>query len=161
MKGVMFTLNQAVYPYVSSMIKREGNNKAIEFVKKYLSYYSGGSFFGGALLAIFSPVIIKILFGDGYDESIDILQLMACLAFIISISNVFGIQIMLNFGYQKVFSKILVVAALIDFFLVIPLAQLLQGYGIAITMILVESFVTICTIKCVLRYGLIRLKTVK
>ncbi|MCF2583984.1 flippase [Mitsuokella multacida] len=155
-KGVMFTLNQAVYPYVSSIIKKEGNNHAIKFIKKYLLYYSGASFVGGALLAIFSSFIIKILFGDGYDESIHILQLMACLPFIISISNVFGIQIMLNFGYQKAFSRILVSAALIDFFLVIPLAKILHGYGIAITMILVESFVTICTIKCVLKSGLVR-----
>ena len=97
-------------------------------------------------MLILSPFIVQCLFGSGYDESIYILRTMSFLPFIISISNVFGIQIMLNFGYQKVFSKILIFASVIDFLFVIPFAVYLQGFGIAIIMIFVELFVTVCTV---------------
>ena len=143
-KGVMFTFNQAVYPYVSNKL-REGKEKTLQFLKKYSMLYCGGSFVGGILLLGIAPIIIQILFGKGYNESVFILRLMAFLPFIISISNVFGIQIMLNFGYQKIFSRILVMAAIFDLLLVFPMVNLLSGVGVALTMILVEAFVTICT----------------
>lgn len=145
-KGVMFTINQAVYPYVSDKLKKRGKYPTLTFLKKYFLYYSGASFVGGMILLILSPFIVQCLFGSGYDESIYILRTMSFLPFIISISNVFGIQIMLNFGYQKVFSKILIFASVIDFLFVIPFAVYLQGFGIAITMIFVELFVTVCTV---------------
>lgn len=143
-KGVMFTFNQAVYPYVSNKL-REGKEKTLQFLKKYFILYCGGSFVGGILLLGIAPIIIQILFGKGYNESVFILRLMAFLPFIISISNVFGIQIMLNFGYQKMFSRILVMAAIFDLLLVFPMVKWLSGIGVALTMIFVEMFVTICT----------------
>ncbi len=143
-KGVMFTLNQAVYPYVSNKLK-EGMEQTISFIKKFFLVYSGGTFLGGSILLIIAPLVIRILFGSGYEESVFILRLMAFLPFIISISNVFGIQIMLNIGCQKSFSRILVGAAIFDMLLVIPLVQYFQGIGAAITMIIVELVVTVGT----------------
>lgn len=143
-KGVMFTLNQAVYPYVNDKIKA-GRVVAFLFIKKYFYFYSGSTLIGGIILFITAPYIIYLLFGSGYDESTHILRLMSCLPFIISVSNVFGIQVMLNFGYQKIFSRILLLAAIFDCSLIVPLIRFFQGYGVAITMILVESLVTIST----------------
>ncbi len=144
-KGVMFTLNQAVYPYISNKMKT-GKDEALLFVKKYFVFYSGLTLVGGIILFIAAPFIVRLLFGAGYDESTWILRLMSALPFVISVSNVFGIQVMLNFGYQKMFSSIVLSAALLDFCLVIPLTQYLQGYGVAITMIIVESLVAVCTV---------------
>lgn len=143
-KGVMFTLNQAVYPYVSNKLKN-GVPQTLSFLRKYLMIYSGSSFCGGCLLIAIAPIIVQVLFGFGYEDSVFILRLMAFLPFIISVSNVFGIQIMLNFGYQNIFSRILVIAAIFDLILVIPLAEYFQGIGVAITMILIELLVTMST----------------
>lgn len=155
-KGVMFTLNQAVYPYVSNKLK-EGIAQTINFIKKYFLVYCGGTLLGGIVLLIVAPLVVRILFGPGYEKSIFILRLMAFLPFIISISNVFGIQIMLNFGYQKIFSRILVGAAILDLLLIIPLVQYFQGVGAAITMIIVELMVTLGTSFYVLKLKKIKL----
>lgn len=155
-KGVMFTLNQAVYPYVSNKLK-EGIAQTIKFIKKYFFIYSGGTLLGGIALLILAPFIVRILFGSGYEKSILILRLMAFLPFVISVSNVFGIQIMLNFGYQKIFSRILVGAAILDLLLIIPLVQYFQGIGAAITMIMVELMVTLGTSFYVLKVRKIKL----
>ena len=58
---------------------------------------------------------------------------------------------MLNFGYQKEFSKILLLAAFLDVFLVVPLTHYFQGYGVATTMILVELYVTVRTVVYVVK----------
>lgn len=155
-KGVMFTLNQAVYPYVSNKL-REGMTQTINFIKKYFLVYSGGTLLGGIILLVIAPLVVQILFGSGYEKSIFILRLMAFLPFIISISNVFGIQIMLNFGYHKAFSQILVGAAVLDLLLIVPLVQYFQGAGVAITMIMVESMVTLGTSFYVLKIKKIKL----
>lgn len=155
-KGVMFTLNQAVYPYVSNKMK-EGMIQTINFIKKYFWVYSGGTFLGGCILLILAPIVVQLLFGPGYEKSIFILRLMSFLPFIISISNVFGIQIMLNWGYQKNFSRILVCAAILDLLLIIPLVQYFQGIGAAITMIIVELIVTLGTAYYVLKIKKIKL----
>lgn len=141
-KGIMFTFNQAVYPYVSSKLKN-GQSDALRFIRKYFYLYSGMAFAGGVLLLLLAPIIITVLFGQGYDESVFLLRLMAFLPFIISISNVFGIQIMLNFGLQSVFSRILIIAAVLDLLLIGPFVTLWQGLGVVMVMIIVELTVTL------------------
>ena len=148
-KGILLTINQAVYPYVSKkMITCK--NDALIFLKKYLFAYSGIAFLGGNCLIIFAPIFVDILFGNGYNESAFLLRMMSYLPFIMSISNVFGIQIMMNFGYQKAFSKILISASILDFFMIIPFIYYMESLGVIFTMIAVEMFVTVNTIYYVL-----------
>ena len=71
---------------------------------------------------------------------------MSVIPFIVSISNIYGIQIMMNFGYQKEFSKIIILAAIIDLVMVFPMVFILKAEGIIITSILVEFIVTILTV---------------
>ena len=72
--------------------------------------------------------------------------MMSVIPFIVSISNIYGIQIMMNFGYQKEFSKIIILAAIIDLVMVFPMVFILKAEGIIITSILVEFIVTILTV---------------
>jgi len=141
-KGLLSTVTQAVYPHISKLVQ-ESREKAIAFLHRFLLIYCGLNLIGSLLLVVFAWLVVKILFGPGYEQSIIILQVLGILPFIISISNVFGIQTMLTFGYQKEFSKILVYAAVFSLIIVAPLAYLLQGLGVAITMVLTELFVTI------------------
>lgn len=141
-KGLLSTVTQAVYPHVNKLAQ-ESQNKALVFLHKLLKIYCGFNLICSLLLIIFAWFIVKILFGTGYEPSILILQVLGTLPFIISLSNVFGIQTMLTFGHQKAFSKILVCAAVFSLLIVAPLTQLLDGLGVAITMVLTELFITL------------------
>lgn len=143
-KGIMTTVTQAVYPHVSNIL-RDSRNTAILFLRKFIKIYCGVSFIGSITLFMFACLVVKILFGNGYNETKILLQIMSILPFIISISNVYGVQIMLNFGWQKDFSKILVCAAVFNIFIVVPLTMFWQGTGVVISMILTELLVTVCT----------------
>ncbi len=155
-KGLMNTITQAVYPHVSQLL-RDSKERAVIFLCRFFKIYCGSNLLGSVLLAFLAWLIVRILFGTGYGEATKILQLMAPLPFVISISNVFGIQIMLNFGYQKAFSWMLVVAAVVNLIIVVPLTIEWQGEGVAVSMVLTELLVTLSTFYYVTKIKKIRL----
>ena len=141
-KGLMGAFSSAVYPHVSAKVK-ESPRGAIEFLKKFGRWYSGMFLIVSAVMSMFAAPIVEILFGAGYERTIEILRLMAWLPFIIALSNVFGIHFMLNFGLQDLFSRILIAAAMLDFMIIFPLTSSFGNIGVAIVMLIVEVFVTV------------------
>ena len=87
--------------------------------------------------------IVELLLGNGYEQSVLLLRIMALLPVIISLSNVFGVQTMLVFGMQKAFSKILIMAAVLNTCIVFPLIYLFEGIGVSVSITVTECFVTI------------------
>lgn len=68
---------------------------------------------------------------------------MSFLPFIISLSNIFGVQTMLTFGMQSIFSKILVTAAILNIIAVLPFIYFYQAIGASSVILFVESYVTL------------------
>ena len=144
LKGLMGAITQAVYPHVSSKLKISVD-ETILFIKRFTKYYTGLFFVISLSLFLLAEPVIKILFGDSYDDSIIILRLLSWLPFIISFSQVYGIQVLLNFGMQSTFSKILICAAAFDLAIVLPLTYFFGELGVAFTMVAVEIVVTFAT----------------
>lgn len=141
-KGLMGAFSSAVYPHVSAKVK-ENPRGAIEFLKKFARLYGGIFFIVSMGLSIFAAPIVEILFGSGYERTVEILRLIGWLPFVIALSNVFGIHFMLNFGLQDLFSRILIAAAALDFIIIFPLTNALGNIGVALVMLIVEIFVTV------------------
>lgn len=144
-RGVMNTITQTIYPHVARMVQ-DKKEKVYPFLRRLLCIYGGGCTIVGILLFVLAWLVVKILFGPGYDESINILKILAFVPPIVAVSNVFGIQCLLNFGYQRAFSKILVSASIFDLIIVGFLISFFQAEGAAFSMLLTELFVTIGTI---------------
>ena len=141
-KGLMGAISSAVYPHVSAKVNQSARD-AIAFIKKFGKMYGGLFFVISALMSLLATPIVKLLFGEGYQQTIEILRLMAWLPFIIALSNVFGIHFMLNFGLQNLFGRILIAAAVLDFLLIFPFTTGFGNFGVAIVMVIVEIFVTV------------------
>ena len=141
-KGLMYAFNQAVYPYVSTKLA-EGRDAACRFIRKFLFAYAGAAFACGCVILAGGHLIVRIFFGPGYDESAYLLRLMAFLPAIIAVSNVYGIQVMLNFGLQGAFNRIICSGAVLDLFLVVPLVLKWGGTGSALVMLAVESWISV------------------
>lgn len=141
-KGVMMPVSNAVFPHVSLLFK-ESKKKAISFLCKILHYTIVTTFILSLMVFLFSEQFVSVIMGISYGESIKVLRIISFLPFIVGMSNIFGIQTMVAFGMQRMFSRILMFSALLNFVLVCPMIYMWQGVGLAITVVIVESFVTI------------------
>lgn len=141
-KGLLSPISNAIFPHVSVLFK-ESKPKAIAFLCKVLHVIGGSSLAISLLVFLFAEPIVHVIMGNAYQESVLILRIISFLPFIIGLSNIFGIQTMVAFGMQRIFSRILMLSAVVNFALVFPLVLLWQGLGLAITVVIVECFVTI------------------
>ena len=63
--------------------------------------------------------------------------------FVVSLSQIFGVQTMLPYGMNKEFSRIIISSAVLNTIIVFPLIYLANGAGVCISMMCTESFVTL------------------
>lgn len=134
-------ITQAVYPYVSKMASNSKMD-ALKFLRKIVLVLGGGNFIGSILIFVFAEWIVNILLGKGYEQSVLLLRILAFLPFIISLSNVFGIQTMLVLGMKKQFNRVLLSAAIVNTVIVLPMIYFYQAIGVSISMTITEIFVT-------------------
>lgn len=139
---LMSPISQAVYPHISKLVT-QSPKEVKPFLKKVLLILGGGTFIGSVFIFIFADFVVEILLGSGYEQSVLLLRIMAFLPFIIAMSNVFGIQIMLPFGMQNTFSRILICAAVLNTCMVLPLIYFWQDIGVSISIVTTECFVTV------------------
>lgn len=133
---------QAIYPHISKLIEAD-KNQALTFIRKIMKFYCGGNLLISIVLLIFANPIIHLLMGNNYDESINMLRILALLPFIISLSQIFGVQTMLPYGMNKEFSRIIIASAIVNTVLVFPLIFFAGGSGVCISMLCTETFVTL------------------
>ena len=103
---------------------------------------------------IFAEPIINILFGSEYSSSITVLRILSIIPFMVSLSNIFGIQTMLTFNYKEAFTKIVLLGGIIDIVLGIILITLFKEIGIAISFAITETFITLAMLTFLQRKGI-------
>ncbi|GHZ56932.1 TPA: flippase [Vibrio cholerae] len=141
-KGLYQPLSQAIYPSIGKKI-HEDKQAGLAFIHKTTWVVGTGMSVISALLFLLAEPIANLLLGQQYQQSVLLLQIMAFLPFIIVLSNMFGVQTMLNLGYKKAFSRILLAAAILGVGLSLVLVPMYEGVGSALTMLIVEVFVTV------------------
>lgn len=140
--GLLQPISQSIYPYISSLATIS-KKEAINFIKKTTMLIGTFSFIISVLIFLLAGFILFILAGTQYKESVLLLQIMAFLPFIIALSNMFGIQTMLTFNYKKAFSRIIIIASVINIVLALILAPLFKAVGISVAVVITETFITI------------------
>ncbi len=138
---ILHPFSQTIYPYISKLVV-QSKQKALNFTKKILIFIGIISFAISLFILIFARPIINIILGRQFQQSIIVLQILSFLPFIISLSNILGIQIMLTFNFKKAFSRILISAGIINIILALLLTPCYKYIGISISVLVTEIFVT-------------------
>ena len=149
-QGVQSVLAQTVFPHVNSLVK-ESYEKFILFIKRFLKLEVTIGFSVSLLLFIFSPQLVKLLLGEKFVTSGELLRIISALPVLISLSNIFGIQIMLPLGYDRAFNRIISSAALLHILLLIVIVPAYFAIGTSIAVVITESVVTLLTFLFVMR----------
>lgn len=90
-----------------------------------------------------APVIVQLLAGGEYSESIPLLQILVFVVFAVGVNNILGIQGLVAFGYKEKFSTIVIIAGVIHLLLLIGLIVLLGSWGAAIAVVITEVIIYI------------------
>jgi O-antigen/teichoic acid export membrane protein len=138
MKIPQSLLSQTIFPKINK-------EKNINFIKKVfkISVFTNIILFIGVI--VFSKFIVLLLGGNEMIDATWVVNILAISVPIIAISNIFGIQILIPFGKQKLFSQIIISSGLIYIIqiLLIWIIWEINIYSVSIITVTTEIFISI------------------
>ena len=152
-QGLQLPLSQAIFPHIGRLAS-ESKALALRYADRVAKIVGVVTLALSLGLLFGAPFMTKIILGPGYDASIPVVRILSFLPFIIGLSNIFGIQIMVNFGMKKTLLKILTAAGMINVVVALSLVLPLQHIGVSISVLLTEIFVTVSMYVALHRRGL-------
>lgn len=148
-------VSQAVYPHIAG-IGTGSRAAALRFIRKLLRVQGLATFAASVMLFLLAGPIVSVVFGAQYRPSVILVRWMAWLPFIIGLSNVFGIQTMLNFDMKRSFTRIIVTWGLCNIAMIIPLTMWRGPEGTAMSILVTEIGVTAAMGAALARQGIFR-----
>lgn len=140
--GLMGPVSQSLFPRISYLLMHE-RKRAEQMLGRVFMLQSAVGLVVSLAVVVGSPIVVPLLFGEAYAQSLPVLWGLSALPFLIAISNVLGVQIMVPLGHNSAFSTVLIVAGVINASLVFPLGSALGAIGAAISMVVAETVVSI------------------
>jgi PST family polysaccharide transporter len=140
-QGLLIPINQSIYPRVSRLMQ-ESQHAAFTLIRKVLKIQGSIALVLSLALFALAPLLVMVLYGSGYDETIGVLRWLAALPFLIGLSNVFGVQTMLAMGMNKTVARILITAGALNVVILFVLTHWYGAVGAAMAVVATEFFVT-------------------
>lgn len=140
--GFVGLVQQAVYPFANRLVSQD-KSKANGFFRRLTLVMLVSGVLLSFLLLFFAPLLVKVILGMEYVDSIPVVRIMSFLPLVIGLSNVFGILVMLPYGLKREFMVILWVASFINVVLAFILVPLLKHKGTALSALITEIYVTL------------------
>lgn len=138
--SIQIPIVSALFPYFSKILKEDLYN-GIRNLKKIALY--GGTLYTIIIAIIFflAPVASKILFGSYVEEISLLIRIMLLIPLFVFLNNLYGTQILLNMGQDKIFLKNILLAAIFNLVFIVPLTLYLNIYGTALSILITEFIV--------------------
>lgn len=152
-QNLLAPLTQAIYPHISRLFL-ESKPEALSYLRRV--FRTAGLFSASCSLLLFllaKPIVFLIL-GNRYYNSILVLRIIAFLPTIIFLSNLLGIQGMINLGFKKNFTRIIVLASVVNLILSFTLVPRYFEIGTAFAVLITELVVTSSMIVFMARRGM-------
>lgn len=145
-RGIYSPISQAIYPYIANLSK-SNKNEGIPLVKKIF----WATFIGMGILSILifylSDHISRLIASNNSEELSILIEILSPMAVLISISNLIGINFMLNYGMKKEFVQIISSASALGLLAVIVGSYFFAQKGAAMAVLMTELLVTALMIK--------------
>lgn len=153
MQGLIVPIIQATFPHINAL-RVESRELALRFINRSVRWIGGLTFIPSLLLFMFAAPITLICFGHGARGSIPVVRWIAFLPVLSALSNVLGITTMIPFGLDKQFSRIVIIAGLLNVILAIPLIRISGAEGAGASIFFTEAFVMSAIVFALQRNGL-------
>ena len=139
---VGIALNQAFFPIVANAFGK-GRAEGLHIVRT--TFFPLTIFMIGvsAGLWLIAPVVINLLYGEKFQESIRVLRIVSLLPITVGISNLLGLHTMLNLRMDRAFFVITALGSVIGLSLNTLLIQKLGYVGAAYAWVAAELWITL------------------
>lgn len=141
-KSIYSPVAQAIYPMIGKKLLNSRSD-GLQLIQKIKLGVFPIMAVISMMIFLFSDSIVLLLFGEEFSQSIIFVKIMSILPLVIALSNLYGVQTLLNLGYKKTFSNVLLLAATLGVALSFVLIPTYKGLGSAITVVIVEVSVTL------------------
>lgn len=155
--GLYAPISNAFYPRINSAVS-ESKDAAVKLIYQLSKIQITISALTSFTILFMGEWIVELLYGDGFSNTLNLLKILCWLPIVIGLSNIFGIQTMITFGYKKEFSKILIISGVFSVFLLIPLIYFYNEYGAALSVLITETLVTILMWAFIRKNEILKLK---
>ena len=152
-QGLQIPLSQAIFPHIGRLAS-QSKQAAMSFLLKVAKIVSVVTLLMSVGLFIGAPAIARVVLGEQSGAGVPVIRILSPLPFIISLSNIFGVQIMVNFGLQKTLTKILIAAGVLNLLIALLLVIPMRHIGVAVAALVTETFVTAAMFVALRRRGL-------
>jgi PST family polysaccharide transporter len=150
---VLFPLTTSLFPFIGGKFS-ESIEIGINSVKKLVPIVATLMLIICLVLFFIGPWFLVQFYGLNFQKSINMFRIMAFIPFFISISNIYGIQIMLNLKLDKIILRITLFGALISLILNAYLGKWYGGIGSASSWLISELFISVIMAIYLFRNGI-------
>lgn len=137
LKAVFSPLTQAFYPFMSGLFSSDVG-AGFSVVRTVLLPLVILAFFVSFSLWLFAESLVLLLFGAEFYEAVVYLEIMSVIPALVLVSNILGIQMMLNLGYQRQFTAIISSVGLISIIFSVFMARFFDAAGVAGVLVATE-----------------------
>jgi PST family polysaccharide transporter len=136
--GLLTPVTQVLYPYLSKLSNLD-KRKATSILRIMIKYSGiiGLSFSVGGFL--FAPILMRFMGGTKFLASIVVFQILVLMIIPVAISSVVSIQGLIAFGHAKVYTIIVIVAAICHLAILPVFIKFYSYNGAAFSVLLVQS----------------------
>ncbi|NUU67349.1 flippase [Enterobacteriaceae bacterium BIT-l23] len=144
LQGLLNPVSQALYPKISRMIKEQDRTTVFQFIRKLLTVQAVFGLVVSLICCLGASVIIPLVYNkSGTPDVIAVFEILAWIPFVVSISNVLGIQTLLTTGYKREFSQVIITGGVVNIVLLCLLAFHFEAFGAALSILITEAIITI------------------
>jgi len=138
-------IGQSLYPHIGYTLSKNYQNGIQKIYESFLIVVII-TIVPAIIIFIFPSIIINILYGHQFNDAIITLRILAFLPLIIGISNIFGVQGLLNLKKDKEVILITSIGALVGLGINFYLIPVYKYNGAALSWLLTEIVITILMI---------------
>ena len=142
-QGTVLPINQALYPRLSRLAVTDPR-QAVRTIRILLVAQGTVMAIGCLLLAIFAPLVIRVIAGPGYEQSVPVLRILAFAIGIYVTNAVLGGQTLMPFGFSREFGRINFYTALFNVTVMPGLVYYWGPSGAAVGVLGTECFMLLC-----------------
>jgi polysaccharide transporter, PST family len=140
--GLQIPLNQAVFPHMSQLASQSGR-AALAYAGKMGGLVAAATLAMSTGLLLGAPYITLAVQGRASPEGIAVMRILSFLPFFISMSSILSLQIMANFGLERLLARILLAGGVLDIVIALLLVTPLKHVGVAFASLTTEIFIMI------------------